>query len=183
MAAQRDDFSGGSVHRPGAASPAPTQGSPSEVRAWIEKFWPNRRASLQELGDDGPSLLLAMFQYAGYPDPNLPRPTQDTELWRGEGVMPTGEVPPRRGVAWSPDRAGGLLYAQKYASTRDALLWRAVAPPTAFMAEFFIPSENVQEWVVIPWELRDPTLEGRVPRHELRFSKPWPPGLEFLNDR
>ena len=153
----------------------PTQGSPSEVRAWIEKFWPNRRASLQELGDDGPELLVAIFTYAGYPDPHLPRPTGDTELWRGEGVMPNGEVPPRRGVAWSVDRPGGRLYAQKYATTGDAVLWRAVAPPSSFLAEFFIPSENVQEWVVIPWELAEVTEDGRLPQFELRFDTGLPP--------
>ncbi|HVC23020.1 MAG TPA: hypothetical protein VNH82_06300 [Candidatus Dormibacteraeota bacterium] len=107
----------------------PTQGSPSEVRAWIEQIWPSRRASLQELGDDGPELLVALFKYAGYPDPNLPRPTEDTELWHGEGARQDGEVYPRRGVAWSLTQEGGLLYARKYSSTEEAVLWRAVAPP------------------------------------------------------
>ena len=147
----------------------PTQGSPPEVRAWIEKFWPNRRASLQELGDDGPELLVAMFKYAGYPDPNLPRPTEDTELWRGEGVLPSGEVPPRRGLSWSDDRKDGERYAEGYRNTGDAVLWRATAPPASFLARFGIPNENVVETVVDPSRITGEaivcSLTRRAPLH------------------
>jgi hypothetical protein len=43
----------------------PTAWPASEVRRFIDTYWPNHRVTLQDLGDDGPRLLVEMFQYAG----------------------------------------------------------------------------------------------------------------------
>jgi hypothetical protein len=141
------------------------------LRRWIEDFWPSFPAPLKWLASEsGVDDLVDFFRCAGYPLPGT-APDHELTIWRGE---PAGDA--RRGLSWFEGRKDGERYAEDYRNTGSAVLWRAIAPPDAFLARFVIPSQNRVETVVDPSRIRDETIVCTLPgREPLYFDVglPW----------
>jgi hypothetical protein len=115
----------------------------AETNAVLQAIWPllhapQRRHSMAE--------LVALFQRAGYVSDGLPQPGSALTIFRGELV--SSHEP---GISWTADLQIARQYAQGYATTGDARVIQATAPPEAVLAQFHRESEIV----VTPHMLRD----------------------------